>query len=114
MKAWVVRGEGLPHEVFEREDFPEPTHEAMAGYAIDIEGLRPKRDGEEAVGEYAFMRVLAAGLAKPDVTMATGAYPVPILRPYVSGQEAVGIVEEATPGLKHFVGKRVVAFTPQP
>ena len=114
MKAWVVRGEGLPSEVFAREDFPEPTHEAMSGYALDIEGLRPLRAGETPIREYAFMRVLAAGLAKPDVTMATGGYPVPILRPYVSGQEAVGIVEEATPGLQRFVGKRVVAFTPQP
>jgi NADPH2:quinone reductase len=114
VKAWVVRAKGLPHEIFERSDFPEPTHEAMSKYAIDIEGLRPLRAGESPVSEYAFMRVLAAGLAKPDVTMATGEYPVPILRPYVSGQEAVGIVEEATPGLQHFVGKRVVAFTPQP
>ncbi len=114
VKAWVVRGEGLPHEVFEREDFPEPTHDAMSGYCIDLEGLRPLRDGEEPAREYAFMRVVCAGLAKPDVTMATGQYPVPMLRPYVSGQEAVGIVEEATPGLQHFVGKRVVAFTPQP
>jgi NADPH2:quinone reductase len=114
MKAWVVRDKGLPHEVFTREDFPEPTHEAMSQYAIDIEGLRPLRDGESPISEYAFMRVLAAGLAKPDVTMATGAYPVPILRPYISGQEAVGIVEEATPGLQHLLGKRVVAFTPQP
>lgn len=114
MKAWVVRDEGLPHEVFELEDFPAPTHEAMSRYCIDIEGLRPVREGESPASEYAFMRVLAAGLAKPDVTMATGAYPVPILRPYVSGQEAVGIVEEATAGLQHFVGKRVVAFTPQP
>jgi NADPH2:quinone reductase len=114
VKAWVVRGKGQPHEVFEREDFPEPTHEAMSRYGLDIEGLRPLREGEEPVREYAFMRVSCAGLAKPDVTMATGEYPVPILRPYISGQEAVGIVEEATPGLQHFVGKRVVAFTPQP
>ncbi len=114
MKAWVARGEGLPHEIFEREEFPEPTHEAMSRYCIDIEGLRPLRDGEEPIREYAFMRVLCAGLAKPDITMATGEYPVPVLRPYVSGQEAVGVVEEATPGLRHFVGKRVVAFTPQP
>jgi NADPH2:quinone reductase len=114
VQAWVVRGEGQPLECFERADFPAPTHEAMSGYCIDIEGLRPIREGESPAREYAFMRVLAAGLAKPDVTMATGEYPVPILRPYVSGQEAVGIIEEATSGLQHFVGKRVVAFTPQP
>lgn len=114
MRAWVVRGEGLPHEVFAREDFPEPTPEALSGYAIDLEGLRPVREGEAPIAEFAVMRVLCAGLAKPDVTMATGEYPVPILRPYVSGQEAVGIVEEATPGLRDWVGKRVVGFTPQP
>jgi NADPH2:quinone reductase len=46
--------------------------------------------------------------------MATGEYPVHVPRPYVSGQEAVGVVEDASPSLRHFVGKRVVAFTPQP
>ncbi len=114
MKAWVVREKGQPQDVLKLEDFPEPTHEAMSGYCIDLEGLRPIREGEAPASEYAFMRVLVAGLAKPDVTMATGEYPVPMLRPYISGQEAVGIVEEATPGLQKFVGKRVVAFTPQP
>jgi len=114
MKAWVVRGKGLPHEVFVREDFPDPTHEAMSRYGVGIEGLRRLSPGEAPVSEYAFMRVLAAGLAKPDVTMATGEYPVPIARPYISGQEAVGIIEEATPGLAHLVGKRVIGTTPQP
>ena len=46
--------------------------------------------------------------------MATGEYPVRVPRPYVSGQEAVGVVEDASPSLSHLVGKRVVAFTPQP
>jgi NADPH2:quinone reductase len=114
MKAWVVRGEGKPWEVFQREDFPEPTHEDMEKYAIDIEGLRPRRAGDRPFGDYVFMRVLAAGLAFPDITMATGEYPVPVLRPYISGQEAVGIVEEASPGMEHWLGKRVVGFTPQP
>lgn len=114
MQAWVVRAKGDPWEVFQREDFPEPTHESMARYCLDIEGLRPCRPGEAPIREYAFMRVLVAGLAKPDVTMSTGAYPVPILRPYISGQEAVGVVEEATPALAHLIGKRVVGFTPQP
>ena len=40
MRAWVVRGEGNPWEVFGQEDFPEPTHEDMSRYAIDIQGLR--------------------------------------------------------------------------
>ncbi len=82
MKAWVVRGEGDPWDVYEQDDVPEPSHEAMAGLAIDMVGLRPLRDAEQPIADYAFMRVTRAALAWPDVTMCTGAYPVPILRPY--------------------------------
>jgi NADPH2:quinone reductase len=114
MRAWVVRGEGAPWEVFRAEDFPEPSHEAMERYALDLEGLRERRPGEEPWRHYVFLRVATAGLAWPDVTMATGEYPVRVPRPYVSGQEAVGVVEDASPSLRHFIGKRVVAFTPQP
>lgn len=114
MRAWVVRGEGNPWEVFRREDFPEPTHEDMSRYAIDIQGLRPKEDGDRPFTDYVFVRVLAAGLAFPDITMATGKYPVPVLRPYISGQECVGIVEDASPSMQQWLGKRVVGFTPQP
>ncbi|MEZ4289460.1 MAG: zinc-binding dehydrogenase [Myxococcota bacterium] len=114
MQAWVVHEKGLPRDVFKWEAFPEPTHEAMSRLAMDIEGLRERRPGEPACEHYAFVRVLAAALATPDLTMATGEYPVPIPRPYVSGQEAVGLVEETSPGLEHLVGKRVMGFTPQP
>jgi len=114
MKGWVIRDKGLPRDVFRWESFPEPTHESMSRLAMDIEGLRAKRDDEPACAHYAFVRVLAAALATPDHTMATGAYPVPIPRPYVSGQEAVGIVEDAAPSLAHLKGKRVMGFTPQP
>lgn len=114
MKGWVVREKGLPRDVFRWEEFPEPTHEAMSRMAMDIEGLRPRRGNEPACEHYAFVRVLAAALATPDHTMATGEYPVPIPRPYVSGQEAVGIVEDASPSLAHLKGKRVMGFTPQP
>ncbi len=114
MRAWVVRGSGAPWDVFERADFPEPTHAALSRFALDLVGLRERRAGEAAVDHYAFLRVKTAALAWPDVTMANGEYPVPIPRPYVSGQEAVGIVEDATPSLRHLLGKRVMAFTPQP
>src|SRR5262245_1414178 len=114
MRAWVVRGEGKPWEIFRQEEFPEPSHAAMERYALDLEGLRERRAGEAAWPHYVFLRVATAGLAWPDVTMATGEYPVSVPRPYVSGQEAVGVVEDASPSLRHFVGKRVVAFTPQP
>lgn len=114
MQGWVVREKGLPKDVFRWESFPEPTHEAMSRLAMDIEGLRERRGDEPAFPHYAFVRVLAAALATPDHTMATGEYPVPIPRPYVSGQEAVGIVEDAAPALAHLIGKRVMGFTPQP
>jgi NADPH2:quinone reductase len=114
MRAWVVRGQGQPWEVFRAEEFPEPSHAAMERYALDLVGLRERRDGEEPCRHYVFLRVAAAALAWPDVTMATGEYPVRVPRPYVSGQEAVGIVEDASPSLRGLVGKRVVAFTPQP
>jgi len=114
MKAWAVRGTGSPREVFEWSEMPEPSHEAMRSLTVDLAGLRPRAEGEPPASAYVFVRVLAAALATPDITMATGEYPVPIPRPYVSGQEAVGIVEEASPGLEEWLGKRVMGFTPQP
>jgi NADPH2:quinone reductase len=114
MQGWVVRGKGNPGEVFEWRDAPEPSHAAMRELTVDISGLRKRVGDDPPCTAYVFVRVLAAALATPDVTMATGEYPVPIERPYVSGQEAVGIVEEASPGLERWIGKRVMGFTPQP
>jgi NADPH2:quinone reductase len=114
MDAWLVRGRGAPWEVFERAELPAPTPERLADYAVGLDGLHVRAEGEAPCRDFALVRVAAAALAWPDVTMATGEYPVPISRPYVSGQEAVGVVEYATPSLQRFVGKRVVAFTPQP
>lgn len=114
MRAWTVRKEGPAWEVFEREEIPAPTPEDMQRFCLDLVGLRPRTEGEAACEDFVIVRVLAAALATPDLTMASGAYPVPIQRPYVSGQEAVGIVEFATPSLSHLEGRRVMGFTPQP
>ncbi len=114
MKGWVVRGQGSPWDVFEWTDVPEPSHEAMEALTVDLAGLRPRVGDEPPCASYAFVRVHAAALATPDLTMATGAYPVPIPRPYVSGQEAVGIVEDTSPDLAHWKGRRVMGFTSQP
>jgi NADPH2:quinone reductase len=114
MQAWVVRGTGSPSDVFEWRDAPEPSHAAMRALTVDLSGLRKRVGDEPPASAYVFVRVLAAALATPDVTMATGEYPVPIERPYISGQEAVGIVEEASPGFEQWIGKRVMGFTPQP
>jgi NADPH2:quinone reductase len=114
MKAWVVREKGEPWEVFRFEQRPEPTPELVRRHALGLDGLHPCAPGEAPCEDFALVRVAAAALAWPDVTMATGEYPVPIGRPYVSGQEAVGVVEWASPRLAHLLGRRVVAFTPQP
>jgi NADPH2:quinone reductase len=55
-----------------------------------------------------------AALALPDVTMAQGRYPVPVPRPYVSGQEGVGTVVDAAPTWRHLLGKRIGACMIQP
>ncbi len=56
----------------------------------------------------------AAALALPDVTMARGTYPVPVPRPYTSGQEGVGVVREASSELVHLIGTRVMGVFIQP
>jgi NADPH:quinone reductase-like Zn-dependent oxidoreductase len=97
VKAWVVRGRGAPWDVFELEDVPEPEPAALADYAVGLDGLHRRAPGEAPCRDFVVLRVAAAALAWPDVTMATGEYPLPIARPYVSGQEAVGVVEAASP-----------------
>ena len=114
MKGWIVRGTGNPWDVYEWDDVPEPSHEAMSRLSVGLAGLHTRGEGDPPCSSYIFVRVLAAALATPDVTMATGEYPVPIERPYVSGQEAVGIVEDTSPDLRALLGKRVMGFTSQP
>ncbi|MEE3329779.1 MAG: zinc-binding dehydrogenase [Myxococcota bacterium] len=114
MEGWVVRDTGSPWDVFDWSQAPEPSHEAMRELTVDIVGLRPRQADEPPLSSYVFIDVLAAALATPDITMATGEYPVPILRPYVSGQEAVGIVVDTSPDLAQWMGKRAMGFTPQP
>ncbi len=114
MQGWVVREKGPPWEVFRWEECPEPTAAALRRMTIDLVGLRERREGEAPCLDFVTIRVLAAALATPDLTMATGEYPLEIPRPYVSGQEAVGIVEEASPRFAQLLGKRVMGFSPQP
>jgi len=114
MKAWRIFEDGNAWDKFELVDMPKPSHKDMAGTTMDVGVMRKAEEGEELWQDYVIMKVLAAGLSTPDITMATTAYPVPVPKPYVSGQEAVGIVEDASPHLKHLLGKRVVGYTPQP
>lgn len=114
MKAWRVHGVGEPQDVFVLDEVPEPTAGDLAGLSMGMGGWEPMGPGLEPFTDWVLLRVLYAALALPDVTMARGTYPVPVGRPYISGQEGVGEVIDAAPGRKHLLGKRVSAVMIQP
>src|SRR6266704_1297184 len=106
MRAWQVHEFGEPEAVFVLEDVEEPTPGALAPMGMTMGGWAPLADGAHPAPDWAILDMRVAALALPDVTMARGTYPVPVGRPYISGQEGVGIVREASAGLMHLVGKR--------
>ena len=114
MKAWRVHEIGDPEKVLVLDDIPAPTPRDLAGLGMGLAGWAPAGPGTPPFADWVLMRMRCAALALPDVTMARGDYPVPVARPYVSGQEGVGDVVDAAPGRKHLIGKRVVAVTIQP
>ncbi len=114
MKAWRVHDFGAPEDVLTLEEVPEPTPSALAGVGMGIGGWEPLTEGASPFEDWVIMEMKASALAMPDITMATGAYPVPVGRPYITGQEGVGIVREAAPGREHLLGRRVVACCIQP
>ena len=115
MRAWRVHDVGEPEDVFVLEDVDEPTAARLAEMGMSMGGWVPLDEAPYPVTpEFAILDMRAAALALPDVTMARGTYPVPVPHPYISGQEGVGIVREASPGLMHLVGKRVVGVCIQP
>lgn len=114
MQAWRVHGHGEPADVFVLEEVPEPSPADLAGLSMDLAGWVPVRPGREPFTDWVLLRMRLAALALPDVTMARGTYPVPVRRPYVSGQEGVGDVIDASPGRRDLLGKRVAAVCIQP
>src|SRR5262245_54449247 len=114
MRAWRVHGYGEPKDTFVLDDIPEPTPADLAGRAMGLAGWEPLMEGRDPFTDWVIMRTTVAALALPDVTMCRGTYPVPVARPYVSGQEGVGVVVDATPARRHLVGRRVAAVTIQP
>ena len=114
MKAWRVHDFGEPRDVFRLDEIDPPQPADLDGMGMDLGGWAPLQPGEEPFPDWAILDVSVAGLALPDVTMSRGSYPVPVRRPYVSGQEAVGTVTAASPTRAELVGKRVVAVTIQP
>jgi len=109
-----VHGAGEPIDTFVLDEIPEPTPADLGGLGMGLAGWGPLAPGAEPFTDWVLMRMSAAALALPDVTMCRGTYPVPVARPYVSGQEGVGVVVEAAPGRQDLLGKRVAAVTIQP
>jgi len=114
MKAWRVHGVGEPRDVFVLDDVPEPTGAELAGMSMDLCGWVPAGPGLEPFTDWVLLRMRYAALALPDVTIARGSYPVPVPRPYISGQEGVGDVIDAASERRHLLGKRVAAVAIQP
>jgi NADPH2:quinone reductase len=114
MRAWRVHGFGEPHETFVVDDIPEPTAADLAGMSMGLAGWVPAGEGREPFTDWVVLRMTVAALGLPDVTMSRGTYPVPVARPYVSGQEGAGAVIAAAPGRRHLLGKHVAAVTIQP
>ncbi len=114
MRAWRVHGFGEPADTFVLDDVPEPTAADLSGMTMGLAGWAPLTGDGEPFTDWVIMRMTVAALALPDVTMCRGTYPVPVTRPYISGQEGVGVVVEAAPGRRALVGRRVAAVTMQP
>lgn len=114
MRAWRVHEFGDPSDTFRLDETEAPTAEVLAGLGMGLAGWGPVQPGRGPFTDWVILDMRAAALALPDVTMSQGRYPVPVTRPYVSGQEGVGIVRAAGPGREHLIGKRVVACCIQP
>ena len=105
---------GEPQDTFVIDDVPEPSAADLSGLAMGLAGWSPLPEGGEPFTDWVIMRMTVAALALPDVTMCRGTYPVPVARPYISGQEGVGVVVDAAPGRREYIGRRVAAVTIQP
>jgi NADPH2:quinone reductase len=112
--AWRVHDVGEPRDVFVVDEVPEPTPDDLAGLGMGLAGWVPLAPGAEPFTDWVILRMSVAALALPDVTMCRGTYPVPVARPYISGQEGVGVVVEAAPARRDLLGRRVAAVTMQP
>src|SRR4051812_4743210 len=114
MRAWRVHGVGEPHETFAMDDVPPPAAADLAGLGMGLAGWEPATAERQPFDDWVLLDMLVAGLALPDVTMSRGTYPVPVTRPYISGQEGVGVVTEAAPQRRELIGRRVAAVCIQP
>ncbi|HLG88016.1 MAG TPA: NADPH:quinone oxidoreductase family protein [Alphaproteobacteria bacterium] len=89
MRAWRTIAVGEPRDVMQQTE-------------TELEPIGP---GELRI------RVAAAGLGFPDVLMCRGTYPLTPPLPFTSGQEFVGTVAEAGPGVTAPVGARLMGVS---
>src|ERR1700759_3958460 len=89
MRAWQVQGAGEPIDVL---------------HAVDVE---PPEPGPGQVR----IRVTAAGIGLPDVFMCRGTYPLTPPLPFVSGQEAAGVITAVGEGVDLEVGAHIMCVT---
>ena len=115
MRAWRVHEFGEPADVLVAEDVDPPTAADLVGLGMSMGGWIPIAEGGRGpYDDWVLLDMTVAALALPDVTMARGSYPVPVPRPYTSGQEGVGIVVDAGPTHRRLLGSRVAACCIQP
>ena len=114
MRAWRVHGTGEPEAVFVEDDVAAPTLADLEGQGMGLAGWGPPAPGSAPFTDFVLLRMAVAALSLPDVTMARGSYPVPVARPYTSGQEGVGVVTAAPPSHAHLLGRKVAAVCIQP
>jgi NADPH:quinone reductase len=89
MRAWQVQGKGEPIEVLKEVQLDPP-----------VPGPGQMR-----------IAVTAAGLGLPDVFMCRDKYPLTPPLPFVSGQEAAGVVTAVGEGVDVALGTRVMSTT---
>jgi len=117
MRALRVHDFGEPDEVLVLDEIEPPTPAMLRALRMSMAGwVTPDTAGAASApsDDWVIVQVSMAALALPDVTMARGTYPVPVPRPYTSGQEGVGVVLEAGPPHQHLVGKRIASCMIQP
>jgi NADPH:quinone reductase len=117
MRALRVHGTGEPDEVLVLEEVDAPTPEVLGRLRMSMAGwVTPDTAGAAPTpsDDWVIVEVAMAALALPDVTMARGTYPVPVPRPYTSGQEGVGVVVEAGSPHRDLIGKRIASCMIQP
>jgi NADPH:quinone reductase len=89
MRAWQVQGVGEPIDVLHEVDLEPP---------------------EPGPGQLR-IRVTAAGIGLPDVFMCRGTYPLTPPLPFVSGQEATGVVTAVGDGVDSAIGDHVMCVS---